>query len=90
MIRVFLPSQVDFYTGGEREQHLDAQGINTLRDVMAALEQRFPGIRFRLVDEQGAIRRHIAMFVGETIVRSLDVAVADNYRVQIVGALSGG
>jgi len=55
-----------------------------------ALDRRFPSIRFRLVDEQGGIRRHIAMFVGETMVRSLDVPVADNNRVQIVGALSGG
>ncbi|MDP3518869.1 MAG: MoaD/ThiS family protein [Pseudohongiella sp.] len=90
MIRVFLPSQVDSYTAGEREQHFDAQGIRSLSDVMVALDRRFPGIRFRLVDEQGGIRRHIAMFVGETMVRSLEVPVADNNRVQIVGALSGG
>lgn len=90
MIRVFLPSQVDSYTQGEREQTLDAEGVCTLIDVMQLLEQRFPGLRFRLIDEQGQIRRHIAIFIGESMVRTLDVSVIDNDRVQIVGALSGG
>lgn len=90
MIRVFLPSQVDSYTHGEREQAFEVQGISTLADVMWQLEQRFPGMRFRLIDEQGEIRRHIAVFIGESMVRTLDVSVADNDRVQIVGALSGG
>lgn len=90
MIRVVLPSQVDSYTQGQREQLLDASGISTLADVMWALEKCFPGMRFRLIDEHGDIRRHIAIFVGESMVRALDVAIADNDRVQIVGALSGG
>ena len=90
MIRVYLPSQVDSYCGGEREQFIAAAGIYTLSDVMDALEQRFSGIRFRLVDEHNAIRRHIAMFVGEHMVHTLSVPINDGDRVQIVGALSGG
>jgi len=90
VIRVFLPSQVDSYCGGVREQHFDAAGIGTLSELMDALEQRFPGVRFRLVDEHNAIRRHIAMFVGESMVHTLAVPVVDGDRVQIVGALSGG
>ncbi|MDO8907441.1 MAG: MoaD/ThiS family protein [Pseudohongiella sp.] len=90
MIRVVLPTQVDSYTRGEREQEFAAGGLCTLADLMWQLEQRFPGIRFRLVDEQGAIRRHIAMFVGECMVHTLDAVISDNDRVQIVGALSGG
>lgn len=90
MIRVFLPSQVDSYTGGEREQAFELKGVHSLADLMWLLEKRFPGIRFRLIDEQGEIRRHIAIFIGESMVRSLNVSIADNDRVQIVGALSGG
>lgn len=90
MISVFLPSQVDSYTNGQRKQVFDTPGVTTLADVMLALEQRFPGMRFRLIDEQGQIRRHIAIFIGESMVRSLNVAVDDNDRIQIVGALSGG
>lgn len=90
MIRVFLPTQVDSYTHGEREQAFDASGVSSLADVMWLLDKRFPGIRFRLIDEQGEIRRHIAVFIGESMVRTLNVSVSDNDRVQIVGALSGG
>lgn len=90
MIRVILPSQVDAYTAGRREQSFAALDIGSLADLMWRLDERFPGIRFRLIDEHGCIRRHIAVFVGETMVRTLDVPVAENDRIQIVGALSGG
>ena len=94
MIRVFLPSQLDDYTQGEREQHFEllppAGGSLTLKEVIEALESRFRGLAFRLVDEHGNIRRHIAMFVGETMVRELSAPVNPDSRVQIVGALSGG
>ena len=94
MIRVFLPSQLDDYTQGEREQTFDLLpepgGSLTLRDVIEALESRFPGLAFRVGDEHGNIRRHIAMFVGETMVRELSAPMSPDARVQIVGALSGG
>jgi sulfur-carrier protein len=90
MIRVFLPTQLDSYTGGQREIELPTSPGWQLSDLMRALDQRYPGVRFRLVDEQGNIRRHIAMFVGEQMVRTLDVPLQDDERVQIVGALSGG
>jgi hypothetical protein len=54
------------------------------------VDARYRGACFRLVDEHGNIRRHIAMFVGETMVRSLAALVPADGRVQIVGALSGG
>ncbi len=94
MIRVFLPSQLDDYTQGKRELSLaltpPASGTLTLADVIAALERHYRGVAFRVVDEQGQIRRHIAMFVGDQMVRTLDAPVAPDGRVQIVGALSGG
>lgn len=90
MIRVFLPSQLDDYTGGNRELSLELASGSKLADVITALETRFTGLAFRVVDEHGRIRRHIAMFVGEVMVRDLNVPVAPNDRVQIVGALSGG
>ncbi len=94
MIRVFLPTQLDEYTGGERELLLDLPAPDaaavTLAEVIAAVDARYRGAGFRLVDEQGNIRRHIAMFVGETMVRSQAAQVPDGGRVQIVGALSGG
>lgn len=94
MISVFLPSQLESYTGNVREVTLDIvapeAGSLTLVDVIAGLEKQFRGLAFRIIDEHGNIRRHIAIFVGETMVRKLDVPLSGNERVQIVGALSGG
>ena len=97
MIQVFLPSQLESYTGGVREVSLDfadqlfadKQEI-TVADVVSQLEHRYRGLAFRIVDEQNRIRRHIAIFVGENMVRELSVPLDQNARVQIVGALSGG
>ena len=92
MIRVFLPSQLESYTEGVRELSLDMDGRETITvaDVVEELEKRYRGLAFRIVDEQEKIRRHIAIFVGENMVRELDVVLEPNSRVQIVGALSGG
>lgn len=94
MIDVYLPSQLDSYTGGVREVTIDPARLSTdaftLLDVINELDKRYPGMGFRIVDEQQRIRRHIAMFVGEEMVRDLDVPLNTSSRVQIVGALSGG
>ncbi|MEX2132471.1 MAG: MoaD/ThiS family protein [Pseudohongiellaceae bacterium] len=92
MIRVIIPSQLESYTSGAREVTLDLPPDRplTLLDAMDALEARFPGIRFRIIDEQSNIRRNIAIFVGESMVRALDEPLRQDDRVQIVGALSGG
>lgn len=96
MIQVFLPSQLETYTEGLRELSVDPAKLSdghsppTLLDVIKELEQRYRGLAFRIVDEQERIRRHIAIFVGEQMVRRLDVPLSKDARVQIVGALSGG
>lgn len=89
-IRVALPSQLDSYTEGAREFVLALPAEATLKDLMRALDARHPGVAFRLVDEQGRIRRHIAVFVGEHLQRELSAPLTDGARVQVVGALSGG
>lgn len=83
---VRLPSLLDRYTGGEREHEVPGE---TVAEGLAALEARFPGIRFRVVDEQDRIRPHIKVYVGQESIRDLDHPVASE-AVQIVGALSGG
>jgi len=87
MIRVRIPSQLHSYTGGQAEIAMDAV---TLADLTRRLDQSFHGIRFRIIDEQDRIRRHIQLFVNGEQVRSLDVPLRDGDEVQIVGALSGG
>jgi sulfur-carrier protein len=89
-IRVRLPGLVDAYTGGTREIDLPVSGSPTVAETLAALDTRYPGLRFRLVDEQGAVRPHVKLFVQASLVRDLGVLVPRGGELMIVGALSGG
>jgi molybdopterin synthase sulfur carrier subunit len=86
-MNVLIPSQLRDYTGGHAQ--VEARGA-TLAELLADLERRYPGIRFRMIDEQDAIRRHIKIFVNQQQTRDLGAALAANDEVVIVGALSGG
>jgi molybdopterin converting factor small subunit len=86
-VNVLIPSQLRDYTGGRA--HVEARGA-TLAELLADLERRHPGIRFRMIDEQEAIRRHIRIFVNQELARDLGTSLAVNDEVTIVGALSGG
>ncbi|HTF88904.1 MAG TPA: MoaD/ThiS family protein [Planctomycetota bacterium] len=86
-MKVRLPSPLYSYTGERAE--VDAQGA-TLAEVLADLERRFPGLRFRIVDEQDRIRPHIKFFVGRELATDLAWPVRPSDEVMIVAALSGG
>lgn len=86
-MRVLIPSPLHAYTGGVSE--VDVAG-ETLGAVLHALDGRFPGLRFRIVDEHDRVRRHIHFFVGDTLVKQLDHAMPRDAEVMIVCALSGG
>ena len=90
VIRVRLPGLVDAYTGGKREVELPVAGSPTVADALEALDARFPGLRFRLIDEQGAIRPHVKLFVDASLVRDLGATMRSGSELMIVGALSGG
>ena len=94
MIQVIIPSQLESYTDNLREVTVDlAAELGapvTLADLVAALDARYPGMAFRIVDEQRRIRKHIAIFIGQNLVRTLAAPLRGDERVQIVGALSGG
>ena len=85
-MRVIMPSHLRRYTHGESE--IEAKGA-TLAEVLADLEARFTGIRFRVIDEQDRIRPHVKFFVGGEEVHAVDALVGDR-EVQIIAALSGG
>lgn len=65
----------------------------TVAEVVAALDDRFPGLGDYIVDESGALRKHVNVFIGDTMIedrqRLLD-AVNDDKPVFIFQALSGG
>ena len=86
-MRVAIPSPLRSYTGG-REQ-VQASGA-TLAELLADLDRAFPGIRFRMIDEQGRIRVHIRLFVNAELARDLTRALGPQDDVQILCALSGG
>ena len=86
-MKVLIPSPLRSYTG-ERNK-VEAAGT-TLAALLADLDRRYPGIRFRMIDEQDAIRRHVRIFVNGEQVRSLDVLLQATDEVIILQALSGG
>jgi molybdopterin synthase sulfur carrier subunit len=87
MVRVSLPSQLQSYSGGL--SRLEAPG-GTVAAVLDALDARYPGIRFRVIDEQGRIRRHMRIFVGQDRILDIDRPLGEGDEVLIFGALSGG
>ena len=86
-MKVLLPSPLADYTANARQ--VEAEGA-TLVALLADLDRRYPGIRFRIIDEQDAIRPHIKIFVNREQVRSLDLALGPRDEVLVVAALSGG
>lgn len=84
---VRIASPLRSYTGGAAQVAADGQ---TMRDVLADLDRRFPGIRFRMIDEQDAIRPHIRLYVDTREVKSLSDAVGPRETVHVICALSGG
>jgi molybdopterin synthase sulfur carrier subunit len=85
-MKVLIPSALHSYTGGG---HTEAGGA-TLAEVLDDLDRRYPGIRFRMIDEQQRIRPHIRFFYEGEQLRNLDQRLHDSGELIIVQALSGG
>jgi molybdopterin converting factor small subunit len=63
---------------------------DSLGEALADLDSRYPGVRFRIVDEQDEIREHIKIFVNRQQVLTLTTPLQSGDTIQIVAALSGG
>ncbi|RAK59204.1 MoaD/ThiS family protein [Phenylobacterium hankyongense] len=87
MTQVSIPSQLISYTDGATR--VEAAGA-TIAGVLDDLDARYPGLKFRVVDEQDRIRKHMRIFVGREAARDIRTALADGDEVLIFGALSGG
>jgi molybdopterin converting factor small subunit len=87
-MNVRIPTPLRSYTGQRASVEVD--GAPDLESVFAELDRRFPGLRFRVVDEQGRLRRHMKVFVNDEAVRDLAVPLAPTDEVTIMQALSGG
>jgi molybdopterin synthase sulfur carrier subunit len=85
-MRVLIPSALHSYTG---RPWVEASGTS-IAEVLADLDRQYPGIRFRMIDEQGSIRRHIRFFCRRQAVFDLATPLSADDELLIVQALSGG
>jgi molybdopterin converting factor small subunit len=85
-MNVLIPTPLRSYTGAAE---VDGRG-GSVAAVLADLDRRYPGIRFRMVDEQDRIRPHIRLFVNGEQVFDLARPLGPADQVHIVQALSGG
>ncbi len=85
-MKVLIPTPLRSYT---KAGEVEAAGA-TLAEILADLDRRYPGLRFRMIDEQDAVRPHIRMFVNGEQVFDLGHRLRPTDAVQIVQALSGG
>ena len=87
---VRIPTILRTYTGGVGEVSADG---STLAEILASLEANHPGIRARVLDDTGALRRFVNVYVGDEDVRfsgGLDAAVSDGAKISIIPAVAGG
>ncbi|MFN8036344.1 MAG: MoaD/ThiS family protein [Acidimicrobiia bacterium] len=86
-MRVRIPTPLRSYTG--QSSTVDASGA-TVDDVLRDLDRQYPGLRFRVVDEQGRLRPHMRVFVGDEMTRDLALPLTEVDELTLVQALSGG
>jgi len=86
-MKVRIPTPLRSYT--DQQTVVDADGA-TIAEILVDLDRRYPGIRFRVVDEQGKLRQHIKVFVDQELARDLSTGVDGADEVVIMQALSGG
>jgi molybdopterin converting factor small subunit len=87
---VRLPSQLRSLVGGAGEVPVDA---NTVRDAIIAVDEAYPGIALRVLDDRGALRRFVNVFVADEDVRfldGLDTRLEAGQTVSLVPAVAGG
>ena len=87
---VRVPTPLQKFTNNQAE--VKAEG-GSIKDVLADLESQFPGIKERLYDEQGKLRRFINFYVNNEDIRFLqgeDTPVKDGDEISVVPAIAGG
>ena len=91
-VRFLVPGPLRDFAGGHTQVEV-AGSPRTLGDALRALEDAFPGVVRRVLDEQGEVRPHVNLFVGEDCVRygdGLQTALPDGCEIAILPAVSGG
>ncbi|MHB1598677.1 MAG: MoaD/ThiS family protein [Acidimicrobiales bacterium] len=89
-VSVRIPTQLRQLTGGSGEVAVEAA---TVREALASLDSLHPGIGERLLDDNGALRRFVNLFLADEDVRfleGLDTPVSDGQTLSVVPAVAGG
>lgn len=86
-MKVRIPTPLRSYTADQADVHADGA---TVAEVLDHLDATYPGIRFRIVDEQGRLRPHMNIFVNRERERDLRARLEADDEVVIMQALSGG
>jgi molybdopterin synthase sulfur carrier subunit len=90
MSSVFIPSPLRRYTAGQSKVQVSG---GTISELIENLERQYPGVKSRLCDESGQIKRYVNVFVNEEEIRALQGAntrLADKDEISIVPAMAGG
>ncbi len=85
-MKVLIPSPLLSYTNTNR---VEATG-GTMAEMLVDLDRQYPGLRFRVIDEQDRMRPHMRFFVNGRQVFDLGLELRPDDAVHIVQALSGG
>jgi molybdopterin synthase sulfur carrier subunit len=90
MSSVFIPSPLRRYTAGQSKVQVSG---GTISELIENLERQYPGVKSRLCDESGQIKRYVNVFVNDEEIRALQGAntrLADKDEISIVPAMAGG
>ena len=91
-VTVRIPTYLASFADGRNQLAIDGSPA-TVGEALTALWKEYPGLRDRIVDEQGAVRQHINIFVGDEAIRfadGLSTKIPDGAEILIVPAVSGG
>lgn len=86
-MKVKISSPLQSYTNGVREIEINKSTLNELLDE---LDAKYPGIKFRFIDEQDNVRNNMSIFVNGEIVNNIFIPLKENSEVFIVHMISGG
>ena len=90
MPTIFIPSSLRRYTAGQSKVQVSG---NTINEIIENLERQYPGVKSRLCDESGQIKRYVNVFVNDEEIRTLqgaDTPLSEKDEVSIVPAMAGG
>ena len=92
-VTVKVPTILRTYTSGAATVSVDPPPDATLADILSALDSAHPGIRARVVDDTGALRRFVNVYVDDDDVRfaaGLATPVRGGSTVSVIPAVAGG